>query len=113
MSGVLHCCVTIFIASKLLPYLLSVEQILNGALSALQALKGSPLQGGLRSPLEDTLMDTEITEEITQQFETTASQCITAATENIRGHFPQAHTLTLLGHLVSTECVLGYPTHHE
>ena len=53
-----------------------------------------------RSSLEDTLMDTEITEEITQQFETTASQYITVAIENICGHFPQAHTLTLVGHLV-------------
>jgi len=52
------------------------------------------------SSLEDALIDAEITEEITQQFETTASQCITAATENTCGHFPQAHIVTLLGHLV-------------
>ena len=45
--------------------LLSIEQILDRALSALQALKGSPLRGGFMSSLEDTLKDAEITEEIT------------------------------------------------
>ncbi len=40
--------------------LLSVEQILDGALSALQALKDSPLQGGFMQYLEDTLRDAEI-----------------------------------------------------
>ena len=79
-----QCWVTFLVASKLLPltYLLSVEQILHGALSALQALKGSPLQGGFMSSLEDTLKDAEITENITQQFETTAAQYITAEIDN-------------------------------
>ena len=49
--------------------LLSVEQILDRALSALQVLKGSPLRGGFMSSLEDTLNDVEITEEIAQQLE--------------------------------------------
>ena len=56
--------------------LLSVEQILDGALSALQALKESPLQADFMQSLEDTLKDAKITEEITQQFKTTASQYI-------------------------------------
>ena len=55
--------------------LLSVEQILDRALSALQALKGSPLRRAFMSSLEDTLKDAEIT---AQEFETTASQYITA-----------------------------------
>ena len=52
--------------------LLSVEQILDGALSALQALKESPLQADFMQSLEDTLKNAEITE----QFKTTASQYI-------------------------------------
>ena len=79
--------------------LLSVEQILDGALSALQALKESPLQGGFMLALEDTLKDLEITEDVTHQFESTASQYVTAVIDNIRNRFPQAHTLTLLGYL--------------
>ena len=79
--------------------LLSVEQILDRALSALQALKGSPLRGGFMSSLEDTLKDAEITEEVAQEFETIASQYITAVIDNVRGHFPQAHTLTFIGYL--------------
>jgi len=51
------------------------------------------------SSLDDTLKDAEITEEIAQEFETIASQYITAVIDNIRGHFPQAHTLTLIGYL--------------
>jgi len=45
------------------------------------------------SSLEDTLMDTEITEEITQEFETIAAQCITAVIDNVHDCFPQAHIL--------------------
>ena len=79
--------------------LLSVEQILDGDLSALQALKESPLQGGFMLALEDTLKDLKITEDVTHQFASTASQYVTAVIDNIHNHFPQAHTLTLLGYL--------------
>ena len=79
--------------------LLSIEQILDRALSALQALKGSPFRGGFMSSLEDTLKDAEITEEVAEEFETIASQYITAVIDNIRVRFPQAHTLTLIGYL--------------
>ena len=72
--------------------LLSVEQILDGALSALQALKDSPLQGGFMLALEDTLKDNEITAEVTHQFKSTASQYTTAVIDNICNRFPQAHT---------------------
>jgi len=48
------------------------------------------------SSLEDALKDPEITKDITQEF---ASQYITAVIDNIRGRFPLAHTLTLLGYL--------------
>ena len=51
--------------------LLPVEQIRDGALSALQALKGSPLQGGFMSSLEDTLKDAE---NITRQLLHSTSQ---------------------------------------
>ena len=51
------------------------------------------------SALEDTLKDLEITEDVTHQFESTASQYVTAVIDNIRNRFPQAHTLTLLGYL--------------
>lgn len=47
--------------------------------------------------LEDTLRDAEITEEVSQQFQTTASQYIAAVIDNICGRFPQVHTITLLG----------------
>ena len=77
--------------------LLFVEPILDRALSALQALKGSPFRGGFMSSLEDTLKDAEITEEVAEEFETIASQYITAVIDNIRGRFP--HTLTFIGYL--------------
>ena len=51
------------------------------------------------SSLEDTLKDAEITEEVAEEFETIASQYITAVIDNIRGRFPQAHTLTFIGYL--------------
>ncbi len=76
--------------------LLSVEQILD---SALQALKDTPLQGGYMLELEDTLKAVDVANEVTPQFTITASQYITAVIDNIRGRFPQAHTLTLLGYL--------------
>ena len=79
--------------------LLCVEQILHGALSTLQALKDSPLQGGFMQSLEDTLKDVKITEDVTQQFQTTASQYITAVIDNLRGRFPQVRTITLLGYI--------------
>ncbi len=79
--------------------LLSVEQILDSALSALQALKDAPLQGSYMLELEDTLKAVDVANEVTQQFTTAASQYITAVIDNIRGRFPQAHTLTLLGYL--------------
>ena len=50
--------------------LLSVEQILDRALSALQVLKDSPFRGGFMLSMEDTLKEAEITEEIAQEFET-------------------------------------------
>ena len=49
--------------------------------------------------MEGTLKDAEITEEIAEEFETIESQYVTAVIDNIRGHFPQAHTLTLIGYL--------------
>ena len=70
-----QCWVTFLVATL---NLLSIEQILDRALSALLALKGSPLQGGFMSSLEDALKDPEISKEIAQEFETIASQYITA-----------------------------------
>ena len=69
-----------------------MEQILDGALSALQALKKSPFPGAFVLALEDTLKDKEITGEVTYQFTSTASQYITAVIDDIRSHFSQAHT---------------------
>ena len=75
-----QCWVTFLVATL---NLLSIEQILDRALSALLALKGSPLQGGFMSSLEDALKDPEISKEIAQEFETIASQYITAVIYNI------------------------------
>ena len=45
------------------------------------------------------LKDTEITEEVSFQFQTIAAQYINAVIDNINNCFPQVHTLTLLGYI--------------